>query len=408
MGEMAEKKEEGKNIIDKDDADKSDIERNVKSDIERNVIDRDIAGSGADRSGAERDSAINGDIDRSGIESYGIRRVDLHIHSTISDGTDTPEEIIGKIIEAGIDLFSLTDHDSIKGAEIVRELLDGMGGHPIADKQSGEDGQLESDRQPVADKQPAVHGQSVAGGQAVAEGQPRACRSSKPPIFVGGVELSCRDDDGKYHILGYGYDPSDSQIRTLVDKVHGFRMQKAKDRLDYLDLKYGIRFHDEDADAYLSMDNPGKPQLGNLITHYGYAPDRKTAIEQFINKMGIRSQFVHPEEAIVTILSSGGIPILAHPSLGSGSEYITGDDMEHRLCHLMDMGLMGVEAYYSRFTPHLQSEMLYFAKKYGLYVTAGSDYHGLNKPVKLGDNHLEDAGTGAPGLMAFISRILSS
>lgn len=320
-----------------------------------------------------------------------IKKIDLHMHSSISDGTDSPEEIIKKVMDAGIDLFSLTDHDSVKGATIVRDMLSSMDTLSKPEDQSGKDMPSEEEKL------------SVKGGQPDTEDD-RNVR--KLPVFVSGVEFSCRDSDGRYHILGYGYDPSNPRCRLLADKVHGFRMQKAKDRLDYLDIKYGIRFSDEDVDNYIAMENPGKPQLGNLLVSYGYAPDRSKAIEQYINNLRIKSSFIYPEEAIDVILDGGGVPVLAHPSLGSGGEYIMGYDMELRLRHLIGMGLQGVEAYYSRFTNGMRSEMLYFAEKFGLYVTAGSDYHGSNKRVELGDNKLGDARQGAQGLIRFISRIL--
>ena len=93
---------------------------------------------------------------------------------------------------------------------------------------------------------------------------------------------------------------------------------------------------------------------------------------------------------IAIVLMAGGIPVLAHPSYGSGEEIIVGDKMDMRLKRLMEYGLHGVEAFYSGFTNKLISEMLFFADKYDLYVTAGSDYHGKNKMEELGDNNLPD------------------
>jgi hypothetical protein len=79
-----------------------------------------------------------------------------------------------------------------------------------------------------------------------------------------------------------------------------------------------------------------------------------------------------------------------------------GEEMENRLLHLLDFGIQGLEAYYSGFSPKLQDEILELAEKYDLYVTAGSDYHGNNKMVKLGDNRLASIDQGPEGLQRFL------
>ena len=114
---------------------------------------------------------------------------------------------------------------------------------------------------------------------------------------------------------------------------------------------------------------------------------------------------MRPEEAIRGILSAGGIPVLAHPCYGSGDELILGEDLEWRLRKLMDYGLQGVEAYYSGFPEKLRQEMLSFAAEYGLYVTAGSDYHGANKLVQLGNTGLEATSELPKGFLRFLEDV---
>ena len=96
----------------------------------------------------------------------------------------------------------------------------------------------------------------------------------------------------------------------------------------------------------------------------------------------------------------------AHPAYGDGDQIVVGEAMDLRLRRLMDFGLQGVEAYYSGFTPVLRKAMLAFAEKYGLYVTAGSDYHGQNKMIELGDTGLDRASDGPGGLTRFIRKML--
>ena len=97
--------------------------------------------------------------------------------------------------------------------------------------------------------------------------------------------------------------------------------------------------------------------------------------------------------------------MLAHPFYGSGDEYILGQEIEDRIKRLMGFGLMGVEAFYSGFSPKLISDMLALAQKYDLYVTAGSDYHGTNKTVVLGDIGLDEVTEIPAGMKKFLADI---
>jgi predicted metal-dependent phosphoesterase TrpH len=156
----------------------------------------------------------------------------------------------------------------------------------------------------------------------------------------------------------------------------------------------------------LTLDNPGKPHIGNLMVKYGYAETKEDAMNRYINLARIRSEYIRPEEAIQGILDSGGIPVLAHPSYGSGDQLILGEEMDRRLRRLMEFGLRGLEAYYSGFTGRIRRELLSFAEKYDLYVTAGSDYHGSNKLVELGDTGLDDSADWPEGLQKFLKAMI--
>ena len=279
-------------------------------------------------------------------------KLDLHMHTTVSDGSDTPEEILGRVRDAGIDFFSVTDHDAVKGCRIIRENLK--------------------------------------------EGD---------PFFINGAEFSCKDKYGKYHILGFNYDDDSESIQGLVELGHTYRMTKVTARLDYIKEKFGFTFPQEEIDKLLSLDNPGKPHIGNLMVKYGYATDRRQAIREYIDGLRFKLEYVRPEEAIESILGAGGIPVLAHPSYGSGDQLIIGDEMDERLKRLVGFGLQGVEAFYSGFSERLTQEMLGFAKKYDLYVTAGSDYHGRNKLVELGDTGCYDKNDVPDGLVRFIEAV---
>ena len=280
------------------------------------------------------------------------KRIDLHMHTLVSDGTDAPEEIPALVKAAGISLFSVTDHDAVKACSAVRQNLK--------------------------------------------EGDPQ---------FLTGVEFSCRDEEGQYHVLGYGFDPESKDFLEVVDNGHNLRMKKVRARLDFLKTEFGFAFPEEEIRALLALDNPGKPHIGNLMVKYGFADTKEQAITQYINRIRFRSEYVRPEEAIRGILAGGGIPVLAHPSYGNGDQLILGDDMDYRLRKLIGFGLQGVEGFYSGFTPKIRREILDFAEQYGLYVTAGSDYHGSNKLVTLGDTGIEEDLDLPEGLQNFLAEV---
>ena len=277
--------------------------------------------------------------------------IDLHMHTTFSDGTDTPEEIIGKVKAAGIALFSVTDHDSAASGSIISRLL-----------RKGD------------------------------------------PSFITGVEFSCKDEKGKYHILGYGFDPESASVKSTVKRGHDFRMEKLSARLDFLKEEFGFSFPAEEIQKLFAMNNPGKPHIGTLMIKYGYAKTKEDAIKNYMDRMRFENEYLKPAEAIESILGGGGIPVLAHPFYGSGDEMILDDDMEGRLRRLIGFGLRGIEAFYSGFSEKLRRDAIMLAEKYDLFVTAGSDYHGKNKLVNLGDTGLDEQFSRPEGLLRFLER----
>ena len=260
-------------------------------------------------------------------------RPDLHIHSTYSDGTDDPKHLIENARKAELDLFALTDHDTYEGCAAVQALL-----------------------------------------------------SPGDPHFVGGVELSCKDEIGKYHVLGYCYDVSKPSIQEAVAFTHNVRRKKISHRLDYLREAHGIVFPEEEIAALRQLKNPGRPHFVALLLNHGHV---KTKAEGFEMMGGYHGTEPHlrPEEAIDAILRADGVPVLAHGILADGSKHLTLEQITERVSRLKDAGLMGVEGYYSTYTPEEKAIMLSLAKEYNLLVTAGSDYHGTNKPIALGQTN---------------------
>lgn len=280
------------------------------------------------------------------------RKIDLHIHTTVSDGTDAPAEIVRRVKEEGIKLFSVTDHHAVEGCTIINNMLE--------------------------------------------EGD---------PAFIYGVEFSCEDQEGKYQILGYGFDPDSPYMSEIIAKSRAFHTANLQNALDFLQDEYGFCFASADIDLLLSMNNPGKKHLAGLMVRYGYASTKNDAILNYIKKCKKKDVFICPEEAIKAILKSNGIPVLSHPFFGSGEEFLHLREVEKRIKRLSKMGLKGVEVFYSGFTETMKNDLMDLADKYRLYVTAGSDYHGSNKLDRLGDTDLGSYPEYPKRLQKFLKKV---
>ena len=278
-----------------------------------------------------------------------IRSIDLHLHTTISDGTDTPEELLAAARAAKLFLFSITDHDALDAAFLVPLLL-----------------------------------------------------KAGDPKFLSGIEFTSKDETGKCHILGYGFDSNNPALLALAARGHDLRVKKAAARFDFLESEYSISFPKEEVERVLSLKGPSKAHIWNLMVRLGYAATMEEALQK-LGRMYYTGEYISAEEAIAAILGAGGVPVLAHPFHGSGNERIEPDKMEERIVHLMGYGLQGLEVFYSTFAPEVRQAALALAKKYRLFATAGSDYHGTNKRVQIGETGLYP--NDLPGeLLAFLAR----
>lgn len=261
-------------------------------------------------------------------------RYDLHIHTAASDGSDSPAALAQKVLAAGLELFSVTDHDTVDGALAVEALL------------------------------PAGVG------------------------FLRGVEFSCISPGGKCHILGYGFDPAHPAFRAALDEGAQLRREKLERRIVHLREKFGIILTEEELAWLRSLKSPGKPHLGGLLVERGLASDRKSAISQFLSGVPGRDR-IDSKTAIGAIRAAGGIAVWAHPLGGEGEKRLTETEFAARLAVLAADGIQGLECHYSRYSPAESELLLGYARARGLIVTGGSDYHGANKS----DIHLGQLGT---------------
>ena len=271
--------------------------------------------------------------------------VDLHIHTNASDGTDTPEQLLWNIQKAGITIFSITDHDTIKGALKMKRII------------------------------------------------PRGVR------FVQGVEFSCRTEGGaKCHILGLNYDENNPNFQDALRTGDNLRRDKFYMRIKLLREKFGIDFTDDDISNLQQFPSIGKPHIANMIVMKGYAANKQEAIDRYLNKCKTGVDRISASQAVKAILSAGGIPVWAHPLGGEGERETPEQEFRSTLQELMSFGLKGLECWYSKYTAMMCRRLADIAGRSGLLVSGGSDYHGANKSIPLGRLNSEGVNVGIESL----------
>lgn len=258
--------------------------------------------------------------------------IDLHIHSTASDGTLSPVEILNLAEKLNLGAFSITDHDSIEGSKQI-----------LCAKASG----------------------SIQ--------------------FLTGVEISVSpltplQDSGTFHILGYRIDVKDRTLNenlNLLKTARKNRNPKIIQRLNSLGIDLTIEEVLKDA---AETDLVGRPHIARSLVKRGFAASIDDAFQAFlaVGKPAYVDKFrLDCKKAIEIIRGAGGIPVLAHPYL---LKLKAGVDLEAFVTVLKSMGLKGIEAYYPDHTASQTSRYIEIAKRFNLLITGGTDFHGALIP----------------------------
>lgn len=255
--------------------------------------------------------------------------IDLHTHSTASDGTMKPTELVRAARDAGLSALALTDHDTIDGL-------------PEA---------LES---------------AVKTGVEV----------------VPGCELSVYSETGVLHIVGLWVDPYSFTLKTAFDKVRARRKKRNEAMVANLQ-KIGIDISMEELRRE-ATGTIGRPHMARIMKAKGYISNYDEAFNLYLGKSGkayVPKDNISPERAFELLRSTDATPVLAHPYLLSTDEEI----LEREVRRLKDLGLEGIEVYYSSHTVGMTGFIKKLAKKYDLCPSGGSDFHGYVKPdIQLG------------------------
>lgn len=258
-----------------------------------------------------------------------MAKIDLHIHSDYSDGSDSLEELLAKIKKNKIDIFALTDHDTIDGCLEISKLV------PDNIK------------------------------------------------FINGVELTCKAKDCKCHILGYNYNPYDKDLLELLENGKTLRRMKLEKRINYLQEIHGIELKREELDWLYSRKSVVKMHIANILVKRKLAENNLDAMRKYLDGCKTGNSRFDGEEAIGILSNAGGIPVWAHPLGGEGEIHLTPEQFIPKLKILIKCGIKGLECYYSRYSSDEINFLIQCAQANSLIITGGSDYHGTNKNIPL-------------------------
>ena len=257
--------------------------------------------------------------------------VDLHLHSTFSDGTCTPEEIVELAAEAGLAAAVLTDHDTMEGT-------------------------------------PRFLAAARAAG----------IRS------LAGMEISADVPHRTVHLLAYGCDPAEPRLAAAMERVRGGRAERnARILAKLAELGCPITMDEVRAEAG-NAEVVGRPHVAAALVRRGFAQDRTDAFRRFLGRGApayAERYRLPPEEALELVAGAGGIVSLAHPA----STGYNPAELRRFVGRLAERGLAGIECLYTGYLPNQVEEYVGLAREFGLAVTGGTDFHGDNKPgIRIG------------------------
>ena len=248
-----------------------------------------------------------------------MSKIDLHLHSTASDGRFSPEEIVRKSAEQGLTVIALADHDSVDGVA------------------------------------PAL----------------AAARAFSGLKVIPGVEISTYVPRGEVHILGYFIDYTSEELRVRLERMRDSRRDRAQRMIAKLgDL--GIHIEWERVQEIAGTGSMGRPHIAQAMLAKGYVDSVSQAFAKYLGRDGLAYvEWVKmiPVEVVELILRANGLPVLAHP--------LTVDNLETVVTELKAAGLVGIEAYYKEYTAEEVAGLVGLADRNHLITTGGSDYHGL-------------------------------
>ncbi len=247
-------------------------------------------------------------------------KIDLHIHTTYSDGTFSPEMVIDTALDCNLDVIALTDHDNILSHKAAYDYVQ---------------------------------------------------KNNINIEIIPGVEINTIYKGYEVHILGYFMNTDNADFQNLMKTQQQARINQTNEIIELLNKKAGIRIKFEDVKSLVAEGGSiGRPHIARAITNAGGVNNVMEAYAKYINDSSnvyVQRKTVSPHEACEIIYEAGGIPVFAHP--------IDVEISDELAKELISYGLRGIEAYHRKHSPAVVEHYSSLAEKYGLIIAGGSDFH---------------------------------
>lgn len=275
-------------------------------------------------------------------------RIDLHVHSTASDGTDPPEGVVRAAAAAGLDVVALTDHDTTSGWE-------------------------------------------AAAGEARTLGL----------TLVPGMEISCQAGGISVHLLSYLHDPGHPGLRAELERTRSDRRSRARRMVERIARDHDVTWEDV-LDQVRDGATVGRPHIADAMVAKGLVTSRDEAFATVLlsgSPYHIRHYAPDARAAVRLVRAAGGVPVMAHPRAGRRGRVVA----DGVIADLAGAGLAGVEVDHRDHLPQERDHLRRLAGDLGLLTTGSSDYHGTGKVNRIGENgtapevleQIEAAATGS-------------
>ncbi|MFJ4026445.1 PHP domain-containing protein [Paenarthrobacter sp. NPDC089989] len=272
-------------------------------------------------------------------------RIDLHAHSNVSDGTETPAGVMESAAEAGLDAVALTDHDSTDGWA-----------------------------------------------------QAAAAARAKGVAFVPGMEISCRTELGiSVHLLSYLHDPVHPGLLEEINKSRDARLTRAERMVTLLSEDYPLTW-DDVIHHVAPGATVGRPHIADALVAAGVVADRSEAFASILtshSRYFVQHYAPDPAIAVELVRAAGGVPVFAHPVAAARGRIVG----EQTYREMIDAGLLGLEIDHRDNPEEGRAFLRRLAARHDLLITGSSDYHGTGKPNLLGENVTD------PGVLARIEEL---
>jgi predicted metal-dependent phosphoesterase TrpH len=270
--------------------------------------------------------------------------IDLHTHSTASDGTEAPAGLVAAAVAAGLDVLAITDHDTTSGWDEAAAAARNLG---IA--------------------------------------------------LVPGIEISCQHAGMSIHLLGYLPDRRHPALAAELERTRSSRVTRLERTVELLAAD-GIPIRYADVLAHVPAGaTPGRPHIADTLVASGVVADRDEAFDRWLHNASpyyVRHYAPAPADAVTLVRAAGGVAVLAHPFNGAAGRRVP----EELIVELAAIGLAGLEVHHEDHDPAARARGEQLAADLGLLVTGSSDYHGSGKTNRLGQD------TTDPGVLAEIEQ----